>query len=161
MKKYFTVLLVVISVTGVLNADIFAKKASNVGVSVGSAYSYGQQYILVGISGSYFVMDNLNINLYYRGWFNATPTQNELSVGSTYYIPLNKKIRPFIGVFTRQTFVSGFSDYGSIGARGGFALVNTKNTYASFGYAFEQYTNCPARMECSNSYPEIVFGLSF
>jgi len=161
IKKILYILAFYSSVVTYLNADIFVKGSSNVGVSVGAASSYGQDYVLVGVSGSYFIMDNLNVNLYYRGWFNATPTQNELSVGSNYYIEASKKVRPYLGVFTRQTFVSGRENHGAVGARGGIALINTKNTYASFGYAYEQYTNCPGELECTNSYPEIIFGMSF
>jgi len=161
IKKILLVLAFYSSVVTHLNADIFMKGSSNVGVSVGAASSYGQDYVLVGVSGSYFVLDNLNINLYYRGWFNATPTQHELSVGTNYYIHMSKKLRPYVGAFVRQTFVSGRDNYGAVGVRGGVALINTANTYASFGYAYEQYTNCPGELECTNSYPEIIFGLSF
>lgn len=159
MKKIF--LLLLLSFAMLNSAEIFMKSSSNVGVSVGAASSYGQDYVLVGISGSYFVVDNLSMDLYYRGWFNATPTQHELSLGANYYLPLSRKFRPYGGVFTRQTVVSGRSNYGTLGVRGGVALINTKNTYASFGYAYEQYLNCPRGMECTNSYPEILFGVSF
>lgn len=159
MKKIF--LLLLFGFVTLNSAEIFMKSSSNVGVSVCAASSYGQDYILVGIAGSYFVLDNLSIDLYYRGWFNATPTQHELSIGTNYYLPVSRKFRPYGGVFTRQTIVSGRENYGTVGVRGGLTLLNTKNTYASFGYAYEQYLNCPAQMECSNSYPEILFGASF
>ncbi|WP_457745314.1 hypothetical protein [Sulfurimonas sp.] len=161
IRKYFLALLLVLYFTGTLNADVFVKNSSNVGVSVGAASSYGQNYLLVGISASYFFINNLSVDVYYRGWFNATPTQHELSIGSNYYVTTSKKIRPYFGLFTRQTIVTGYSSYSSIGARGGIALINTKNTYTSFGYAIEKYINCPGKLECSNSYPEIVFGISF
>ena len=161
IRKYFLVLLALLCLSETMNADVFVKNSSNVGVSVGAASSYGQNYLLVGVSASYFFMNNLSLDVYYRGWFNATPTQHELSVGSNYYIPASKKIRPYFGVFTRQTVVTGYSSYNSVGARGGIAVINGKNTYASFGYAFEKYTNCPGKLECSNSYPELVFGISF
>ncbi len=159
MKKIF--LLLLLSFVTLNSAEIFMKSSSNVGVSVGAASSYGQDYMLVGISGSYFVVDNLSVDFYYRGWFNATPTQHELSIGSNYYIPLSRKFRPYAGLFTRQTIVIDRADYGTVGVRGGVALINTKNTYASFGYAYEQYFNCVSGRECSNSYPEIIFGVSF
>jgi len=159
MKKIF--LLFFFLFVNVSSADIFMKSSSNVGLSVGTASSYGQDYLLVGISGSYFVLNNLSVDLYYRGWFNATPTQNELSIGTNYYIPVSGKFRPYGGVFTRQTIVSGRDNYSTVGVRGGVALINSKSTYASFGYAYEQYLNCPAGMECTNAYPEILFGVSF
>lgn len=116
MKKIF--LLLLLSFVTLNSAEIFMKSSSNVGVSVGAASSYGQDYMLVGISGSYFVVDNLSVDFYYRGWFNATPTQHELSIGSNYYIPLSRKFRPYAGLFTRQTIVIDRADYGTVGVRG-------------------------------------------
>ena len=143
-----------------MHADIFVKGKSNIGVSVGTASNYGKDYLLVGINASYFVVDNLSMDLYYRGWFNATPTQHELSVGTNYYLPLAKKFRPYGGVFVREVFVSDYKDYGSYGVRGGVAMINTASTYLSIGYAYEKYTHCTFE-KCSNSYPEITAGLSF
>ena len=140
--------------------DIFQKGRSNVGFSLGAATSYGQTYTLLGISGHYFVMDNMSVAGYYRGWFGASPQQHELSVGLNYFLPLSQKIRPYAGVFVRENFVSGYDDFGAYGIRGGVSIVGSGNSYISLGYAYESYTQC-SEGECSNSYPEIVAGVSF
>ena len=158
MKK--KILFVALVMSSLLSADIFVKGKSNVALSVGAASNYGKDYLLVGVNGSYFVVDNLSVDLYYRGWFNATPTQHELSLGTNYYLPAFKKFRPYGGVFVREIFVSGRDNYGAYGVRGGVAMMNTASSYLSFGYAYERYTNCNFG-ECSNSYPEITAGISF
>jgi len=156
-KMAFVVLLL----STMLQAEIFDKGCSNVGVSLGAGTSFGETYTIVGLNANYFVMENLNVGVSYRGWFGATPTQNEISLATNYFVPLSAKIRPYAGVFTKKIFVSDMRDFESYGARGGVAVVMSKNSFVSFGYAYEQYANCPLASECSNSYPEVIFALSF
>jgi len=161
MVAKFSVVVVLLFVT-VLSADIFEKGKANMGVSIGAANSLNQTYTIFGINASYFIVDNLAVGLRYRGWFGATPTQNEVAVDANYYIPLNQKFRPYIGAFVRQTFVNSdiIDDFVSYGARGGLALTMSKNSFISAGYAIEYYDNCQVG-DCSTSYPEFVFGLAF
>lgn len=157
MKK---VLVGLVLLSSLVNADIFSKDKMQFGVSLGAGYSYGNSYTLVGLSGNYFVVDNLSVGLSYRGWLGATPMQNELALSTNYFLPISQKFRPYVGAFIRETFVDGYDDFESYGARGGVAMV-TKNSYVSIGYAYEQFSSCTYNDECSTSYPEIVFGLSF
>ena len=157
IKKVFLSLCLVSSF---LNSDVFEKGKLGVGVTLGTSQSYNNTYTIAGLSANYFVVDNLNVGIAYRGWFGGTPTKNELSLSTNYFIPLSEQFRPYIGLFVRETFVSdGFRDFESYGARGGLAFIN-ENTYVSIGYAYEEYGNCLFG-ECSNSYPELIFGLSF
>jgi len=154
------VLIILALLSSFANADIFSKNRASFGVSLGAGYSYGNTYTLVGLSGNYFVVDNLSIGVSYRGWFGATPMQNELALSTNYFIPVSQKFRPYLGAFVRETFVEGYDNYESYGARGGVAMIN-KNSYVSIGYAYEQFSSCRFNNECSSSYPELVFGLSF
>jgi len=155
------VLFLVLLLGSILQADIFDKGRSNVGLSLGAGTSFGETYTIVGVNANYFVMDNLNVGISYRGWFGATPTQNELSLLTNYFIPVNEKFRPYVGAFVKKLFVSDMRDFESLGARGGVAMLMSKNSFVSVGYAYEQYFNCPDSFECSNSYPEVIFSLSF
>jgi len=159
MKRGMFFLLLLISIN--LNAEIFDKGRSNVGVSLGAGSSLGSTYTIFGLNANYFILDNLNLGLSYRSWFGATPTQNEISLTSNYFIPVHNKFRPYAGVFGKKIFVSDFKDLESYGVRGGVAMIMSKNSFVTLGYAYEQYGNCPDRFECSSSYPEIIFALSF
>ena len=160
MKKIIISLALVASLA---NADAFLQGSKNFGVVLGSGTSYGENYTILGLSGDYFVSDNFSVGLGYRGWFGSGPNINQLTVASAYYIPLTKKFRPYVGAFVRETFTEGEDNYESYGARGGLAMTMSPNSYMSFGYAYEQYGSCVNvdAEECSNSYPEIVFSLSF
>lgn len=159
MVKKCTLVLVLL-VSSIASAEIFDKGKSNFGVSLGAGSSYNNTYTLLGVSGNYFVVDNLSVGASYRGWFGATPMQNELALSTSYFLPLSKKFRPYVGAFVRETFIEGYDNRESYGARGGVAMV-TNNSYVSIGYAYEQYGSCLIKEECSTSYPELVFGLSF
>jgi len=159
MRKII-VTLILLSV--VASAGMFSKGNKNIGVSLGAGSSYGNTYTVAGVNGHYFIMDDLAIGFGYRGWFGADPTMNELLLDGTYYLPLNQKFRPYLGVFVRQTFVSGYDDYQSYGGKAGLAITMSPNSYLGVAYVMEYYSDCQrAGGDCSNSYPEVVFGLSF
>jgi len=155
------IVLSIAMLSSLLNADMFEKGKSNVGVSLGAGSSYNGTYTLVGVNANYFALDNLAVGVMYRGWFGVDPMRNELSLSTNYFIPVSEKFHPYLGAFVRETFVEGFDAYESYGARGGLAITTSKNSFVSFGYVYEEYSNCILDNECSSSYPEIIFGLSF
>lgn len=158
MKKILLSLLLMFSV---LNADLFERGNTSFGGVIGSGYSGNESYMILGVSADYFVLNGLSVGVGYQGWFGADPTQNQLTLSSNYYIPLNNKFRPYLGAFFRETFISGYEDRSSYGGRAGLAVTMSPNTYISAGWAYEEYTNCPRFLECSSSYPEFVFSLAF
>jgi hypothetical protein len=151
----------------VVYGDLFSKGKTDIGLYLGASSSMNYTYTVVGVSGNYFIADNLSIGGMYRNWFGSGPTQNEISLFTNYYVPLDRKFRPYIGIFGRKTYVSSdkIDDFASYGARAGMSMTTSKNSYFSLGYAIEYYDNCVATglfsSECSRSYPELIFGLSF
>ena len=163
MKKIILSLAIMASA---VSGDVFDKGRSSVGVVVGAG-SYGRDtYTIVGVSYDYYIMDGLSVGAGYRGWFGGDPTLNQLTIASSYYIPLSKKFRPYVGAFVRETFVNhdsaiiGDRNYESYGARAGLAVIMSPNSYVSFGYAYEESGEC-IFSDCSSSYPELVFSLAF
>ncbi len=160
MKKIILSLALTFSLA---NAGMFEKGDSSFGVVLGSGSSYDESYVIFGVSGEYFAMDGLSVGAGYRAWFGADPTQNQLTLSSSYYFMFHDKFHPYVGVFGRETFVEDYDNRTSYGARGGLAVTMSSNTYASIGWAYEEYSSCTETRfkECSTSYPEIVFSLSF
>ena len=148
-------------ISSLLSADFFEKGRSSLGVVAGAGSSNGDGYFIAGVSGDYFIMNGLSIGGGYRGWFGTDPVQHQLTLSSSYYLSLGKQYHPYLGVFGRETFIDKY-DYSSYGGRVGLAMTMSRNSYISVGYAYEEYTNCKGVLiECSNSYPEFVFSLSF
>ena len=158
MKK---IIILWILLFTLVEADIFVQGNKNIGASIGAGRSYGNSYTIAGVYGNYFIADNLSLGVGYRGWFGASPSINELLLEGTYYIPLKRNFHPYLGVFGRHTFISSEDDYQSYGAKAGLAITTSKNSYIGLGYVLEYYSDCNSNNECSNSYPEVVFGLSF
>ena len=169
------VIIILVLVSTILNAELFKKRDFSVGVVVGRSYlnttiSYEtQNYTTLGLSVNYFFIDNLSTGIEYKGWFGGIPTLNQFTLPITYYIsieryiPSFKKVRPYIGVFIRETLVSdGYNNYTSYAAKAGLALIMTPNMYISAGWIKENYVSCPKWQDkCSSGYPEVVFSLSF
>ena len=158
MKKIIAGLLFLSSL---LSADFFEKGRSSVGFVAGAGYVNKDSYFIAGLSGDYFILDGLSVGGGYRGWFGVDPTQHQLTLSSNYYYSIDNKYHPYLGVFARETFIDAY-DYSSYGGRVGLAITMSRNSYISVGYAYEEYTNCKGVLiECSNSYTEFVFSLSF
>jgi len=158
--------------TALLFADPFASGNKAVGITVGSgsvSYSGGllitsrvENYYILGVSASYFVVDNLDIGLGYRGWFGGTPKIHQATIPVTYYMPTDSTFRPYLGAFYRYTDISSdlYDDYSSVGGRAGVAIV-FRNGYAGFGWVQEVYLNAESTSDSSSGYPEATVGFSF
>jgi hypothetical protein len=160
MKKLFLAVALAASLYG----DIFSQGGKNFGVTLGTSHSYGTTYTIVGVSASYFIVDNLLAGLEYRGWFGGEPSINEVSVPFTYMVPLQGKFRPYLGGFYRHTFMGSsdyidYEDYDVYGGRVGVSMINGRNSYFSVGWVQEYYDNDIG--ESSNGYPEFAVGMSF
>ncbi len=147
-----------------LLGDIYSQGQKNFGISISAGSGYGSNYTIVGVSANYFVIDNLLAGLEYRGWFGGEPSINELSVPLTYVIPIEAKIRPYLGGFYRRTFLGSahgidFEDYNVYGGRIGVSMINGSHGYATIGWVQEYYDT--DQDDTSNGYPEIAVGLSF
>lgn len=165
MKK---IILMIMMMLSMLHADIFMKGNKTVGVTLGSgSVNYGrfhgtENYTILGISGSYFVMDALSVGLGYRHWFGGSPSIDEVTVPVTYYLPLESKFRPYAGGFVRQVFMGdGYDDDTVYGVRGGLTVKMSSQSYLGVGWVQEYYSDCSGRDECSSGYPELLFSLSF
>ncbi|QOP42019.1 hypothetical protein [Sulfurimonas marina] len=146
-----------------VSGDVFTKGKTNLNFLVGSGDTYNRSYGIVGVGAEYCVVDNLAVGVNYRAWLGAEPTFNELSLRTDYYISLDRKLRPYLGAFVKETFINSsvYDDFTSYGFRGGLSVITSKNTYISFGYTVEYYDTCEPSEQCYRKYPELTVGLSF
>ena len=160
--------LLIISLT-LIAAKPFGEKTASIGVTVGSgsvAYSLDgvtevQNYYIAGVSGDYFVIENLSIGLGYRGWFGGEPTIHQLTTPVTYYIPTGTQYRPYLGAFYRYTYFDGsVEDYNSVGGRAGLAIM-FRSGYVGFGWVHEYRLSADDLTDNQSGYPEVVVGFSF
>jgi len=152
--------------SSICSADLFQEGNVGLGIVVGSGTattSEGtQNYTLAGVGVDYFIVDDMSVGLGYMGWFGASPSLNQVTVSSTYYLPADEKYHPYFGAFLRETFMSsGYEDYESYGAKVGLAVAFSKKSYLAIGIVQEFYANTHYGDESSTTYPEIVFAFSF
>ncbi len=169
------VIIVMLLLSNILSAELFKKRDLHMGIIIGRSYletntrNETQNYTIAGISANYFFIDNLSIGFEYKGWFGGTPTINQLTIPVTYYfsieryMPSFRKMRPYLGVFVRENFVSNdYGNYESYAGKIGVALSVTQKTYFVIGWVKENYVTCPKWLDkCSSAYPEVVFSISF
>ena len=159
MKK---IVLLFILVTSILRADPFEKGKLSLGVLLGSgsvAYQKNllndtQNYTLFGLYADYFIIENLSIGLGYTGWFGGTPPINQFTIPVTYYAPISERFKPYVGVYTRQTFIDSdiYDDYVSVGSRVGVTYLYKKNAYLGIGWVQDSE---------DGSHPELIISFSF
>jgi len=167
MKKTALLLLLVQTL---LSANPFGQGSLNIGLGVGSgsvSYSNGfltkvEDYYIVGVSGDYFVFDNLALGLAYQGWVGGTPAIHQASLPVTYYIPTGSKFRPYAGLLYRYTYMNSdlYDNYSSVGGRAGLAILFHKG-YVALGWLQEYRLEEGYSSDRNSGYPEITVGFTF
>jgi hypothetical protein len=124
--------------------------------------SLGHQYIVIGGSVGYFVLDGVEVALHGLYQFGATPSATEVSPELRYVAqPLVGKwpIIPYAGAFYNHWFISdGFADVDSVGGRAGGLLVSGK-VILGLGVVYEHIVS-KCTMDCDSTYPDITIALS-
>lgn len=167
MKKITFVLLLLQTL---LSANPFGQGTINLGIGLGSgSVSYGagslskvEDYYIVGVSGDYFVFENLALGLAYQGWIGGSPTIHQASLPLTYYIPTGSKFRPYVGALYRYTYMNSdlYDNYSSAGGRAGLAILFHKG-YVAFGWLQEYRLGETSSSDKSSGYPEVTVGFTF
>ncbi len=99
-------------------------------------------------------------------WFSGEPSITKISPQIRYVFTQAKAFKPYVGAFYRRTYfgdISGISidDQDSYGYRAGAYFSSNNRVYIGGGIVYEQYKNCDAFVDCSTTYPEILFTVSF
>ena len=172
MKKLFIILVatglagssVMATATSVGTGGIstaFSKNSTSVGVVVGSGSSFNENYIILGVGVGYYVLDGLEIGIDIQHWFSGDPSITKISPQVRYIFTQPKVIKPYVGAFYRRTFIEDIEDADSYGYRAGAYFSAKSGVYIGGGVVYEEYTDCGRFVDCSSTYPEILFTVSF
>lgn len=158
MKK---IILALLTTTTIYAGGIFSIGSKNIGVTVGSDNSFGNNYTVFGANVNYFILDNLSIGASYQTFFGGTPDIDQVTVPVTYHIPLeNTTYRPYLGAFYNHTFIDDpYNDYNIYGGRAGVSLQTSPNSFMSFGWV-QEFSNNGEETD-NRGYPELTGGFSF
>ena len=145
----------------------FSKNSTSVGVVVGSGSAFNDNYVILGVGVGYYVARGLELGIDVQHWFSGDPSITKLSPQIRYVFTQPKVIKPYVGAFYRRTYFGDFNgrnidDQDSFGYRAGAYFSGKNGVYIGGGIVYEEYTNCgPFDGDCSTTYPEILFTVSF
>jgi hypothetical protein len=139
----------------------FSKGSTSLGVVVGTGTSFSDDYIILGVGVGYYVLPGLELGLDVQHWFSGDPAITKVSPQVRYVFTQPKVIKPYVGAFYRRTFISDLDDADSYGYRAGAYFTANSGVYIGGGIVYEQYTDCDRFADCSTTYPELLFTVSF
>ena len=144
-------------------AGVFGQGRTHFVVSGGTGYAFNQTYFVLGLGATYYVINGLNVGLFAESWTGADPHLTKVTPSVQYVFYQVPKVKPYVGAFYRRTYVSGDSDFNSVGGRAGAYFAAGRNAYIGLGAVYESYLDCNKSVvkSCSDTYPEISFTVAF
>jgi hypothetical protein len=139
----------------------FSKGSTSLGVILGSGTAFNDNYIILGVGVGYYVLPGLELGLDVQHWFSGDPAITKVSPQIRYVFTQPEVIKPYVGAFYRRTFISNLDDADSYGYRAGAYFSAKSGVYIGGGIVYEQYTDCNRFADCSSTYPELLFTVSF
>jgi len=144
----------------------FSKNSTSVGIVLGSGSAFNDNYTIVGVGVGYYVARGLELGIDVQHWFSGEPSITKVSPKITYVLTQTQVIKPYVGAFYRRTYFGDFKgisidDQDSFGYRAGAYFTSNNRVYIGGGIVYEEYKNCDVFVDCSTTYPEILFTVSF
>lgn len=144
----------------------FSKGSTSVGVVLGSGTAFNDNYTILGLGIGYYVTQGLEIGIDLQRWVSGEPSILKVSPQIRYVFTQPEVIKPYIGAFYRRTYYGDYNgisldDQDSFGYRAGAYFSTNNRVYIGAGVVYEDYKDCDAATDCSSTYPEILFAVSF
>ena len=158
-------LLLLMSATPVRADDgaLFWQGRTQLAVVAGNAYAFDQNYLVIGASASYYLLDGLGVGLAIESWSGGNPRIAKIAPFAQYVFFQEYVVQPYVGGFYRHTYISGSPSVASVGARTGIFIASGPNSSVGIGLVHESYLDCRTTIyrACSETYPDISFTFGF
>lgn len=174
MNKVTALLMLVGASYGVSAATVgtggvstaFSKDSTRVSIAFGEGSAFDNNYLILGMGVGYYVAKGLEIGVEAEHWFLQTPSLSKIAPKVTYVFTQAKTIKPYVGAFYSRTFYGDYKgkslgNQNSYGYRAGAFFSTKRNIYIGGGIVHEEYVNCNRLHNCSSTYPEMSFAVSF
>jgi hypothetical protein len=154
------------------NAGPFAQGNFQLSIGGGTANSFGSNYVILGGSVGYFVIDGLAPSLGFQFWIGDEPSVTELTPGVNYYLYQVRDIIPlipYIGTFFEKTWIgkSSVTKEMTVNAYGGRvgALYSLGRLLIGGGIRTTYLMDCDKTLEamygaCEDIGPELSISFS-
>lgn len=142
---------------------IFGQGRTSFSLMAGNGYAFDKNYLVIGASATYYVLDGLGVGLSFENWSGGDPSITKYAPLVQYVFYRTSPVKPYLGGFYRHTNVSGQPSINSVGGRAGIYYSSGSNGYVGFGLVYESYLDCAnaGYSPCSSTYPEISLTFVF
>jgi len=126
-------------------AGAFGQGRTHVVATAGTGRAFYDDYLVLGLGASYYVIDGLNVGLGFESWSGGDPGMRKLTPSAQYVFYQLGRIKPYVGALYRRAYIDGLPDIDSAGV------------------VYESYVDCTERVyhSCSSTYPEVSFTIAF
>lgn len=144
-------------------SGVFTQGRTHFAIYGGNGYAFGDDYLVVGIRGSYYLANGFNIGLGAESWTGGSPRIYKVTPSIQYVFYQPSTIKPYLGTFYQRTYIENLEDLESTGVRAGVYIASGGNLYIGLGGVYESYLDCEETIykSCDDSYPEITFTFAF
>lgn len=144
-------------------AGVFGQGRTHFSVVAGNGYAFNDNYLVLGVGASYYVLNGLNLGLYVESWSGGSPTMTKVTPSLQYVFYQVPRVQPYVGVFYRRAYIQDYQDLDSVGGRAGVYIAAGRNAYFGAGAVYESYRDCnkAVYVDCSDTYPEITLTFAF
>lgn len=146
-------------------ADDFPFPAGSARLSLffGNAVAFNRNYSVLGIGGGYFVADGFEVGLEAESWSGNSPHVEQITPQARFVLNTATGAKPYIGAFYRRTYIEGYRDLDTVGARGGVYFLSGRNAFFGAGLVQDIHVNCDRTVysSCAETYPELIVALLF
>jgi len=132
-------------------------------LSLGGSEAFDNEYFLLGFGVGFFPVDYLELGVEGQYWLGGTPAIVKIGLQTQYILPLNSPVKPYAGIFYRNTIVSGFKDMYSNGFRAGLYYNPGQDFILGLGVVHENYLtgDKSEHDEYGKTYPEFTISGTF
>ncbi|HEY7239626.1 MAG TPA: hypothetical protein VH600_10685 [Burkholderiales bacterium] len=140
----------------------FSKGRVHFFVGGGPGHAFDDDYFVLSLGASYYVVDGLALGLAYEKWTGGNPSMYKLTPSVTYVFQ-QPAIKPYVGGFYRRTSIEDRPDLNSVGGRAGVYFQAGRNAYIGVGGVYESYLDCDENVfrSCHSTYGEVTFTFAF
>jgi hypothetical protein len=174
IKKVALLLILTGTINSALAASVgtggvstaFSKNSTSVAVVIGAGSAFNDNYTILGLGIGYYVVKGLELGIDLQRWISGEPTITKVSPQIRYVFTQPEIIKPYVGAFYRRNSYGDYNgieldDQDSFGYRAGAFFSTNNRVYIGGGVVYEEFKDCSGFTECSITYPEIIFTVSF
>lgn len=165
MKKLMLTLLLLwlaLPVHAAAGSGMFDQGYTQFSLVAGNATAFNRNYMVLGASAGYYVLDGLGVGMSLEKWSGDGPSITKVTPYAQYVFQMSS-VQPYVGGFYRHTSIDGLPSLNSVGERAGIYIASSPNSSVSIGLVHESYLDCNTAIyrSCSSTYSEVSIAFGF